>query len=131
MAVPGALIVVFQLFVVYLLLLLLSFAVPRMHPILYTSLFLFTVISVLFTVFVPFGKMLIHLFQRPSMPFAALLVASAGIYYVSEVLAMQMQDAGYHAFAQLFQTVVKLCILSLWFPMIRQLFETIEPLIPW
>lgn len=123
--------VLFQIFVIYLLLLLLSFAVPGLHPILYTALFLMTAIYVLFTVFVPFAKDLLVLTGKLPAPFMTLLVVSAGLFYMAELLAVQMKEEGYGAMAQLFQAVTKLVILTLWFPSVKQLLETIHALIPW
>ncbi|PIC80979.1 hypothetical protein CSV75_04155 [Sporosarcina sp. P18a] len=123
--------ILFQLFVVYLLLLLLSFAAPALHPILYTTLFLLVTVYVLFTVLVPFGSTLLALTEKLPSPYATLLVVSAGLYYVAEVLSLQMKDEGYGAFGQLFQTSMKVVIMTLWLPYITQLIETIHAFIPW
>ncbi len=123
--------VIFQLFIVYLLLLLLSFAAPALHPILYTTLFLMVAVYVLFTVLVPFAKSLLLLVEKLPAPYTTLLVVSAGLYYMAEILALQMKDEGYGALSQLFQTVMKIVIITLWFPSIKQLIETIHSLIPW
>ncbi|PIC62765.1 hypothetical protein CSV79_15375 [Sporosarcina sp. P13] len=122
--------VLFQLFIIYIVLLLLSFAVPSLHPILYTTLFLMVAVYVLFTVLVPFARTLLALVEKLPAP-TMLLVVSAGLYYMAELLASQMKDEGYGAFGQLFQTVMKIVILTLWFPSISQLIETIYTLIPW
>ena len=123
--------VIFQLFIVYILLLLLSFAAPALHPILYTTLFLLTAVYVLFTFLVPFATSVLSLVEKVPVPYTTLLVVSAGLYYIGELLALQMKDEGYGAFARLFQTVMKIVILTLWFPSIKQLIETIHALIPW
>ncbi|WP_301108263.1 stage III sporulation AC/AD family protein [Sporosarcina sp.] len=123
--------VIFQLLVVYLLLLLLSFAAPALHPIMYTALFLLVVMYVFSTVFIPFAVNVLSLMEKLPAPYAMLLLVSAGLYYVAELLALQMKDEGYGAFAQLFQTVMKIVILTLWFPSIQKVIETIHALIPW
>ncbi|PIC84811.1 stage III sporulation AC/AD family protein [Sporosarcina sp. P1] len=123
--------ILFQLFVVYLLLLLLSFAAPALRPILHTALFLLVTVYVLFTVLVPFGSTLLELTKKLPSPYATLLVVSAGLYYVAEVLSLQMKDEGYGAFGQLFQTGMKVVIMTLWLPYITQLIETIHTFIPW
>ncbi|WP_233190023.1 stage III sporulation AC/AD family protein [Sporosarcina sp. P35] len=115
----------------YLLLLLLSFAAPALHPILYTTMFLMVSVYVLLTVLVPFGSTLLSLTEKLPAPYATLLVVSAGLYYMAEVLSLQMKDEGYGAFGQLFQTTMKIVIMSLWLPYITQLIETIHALIPW
>lgn len=121
--------VLFQLFVVYMLLLLLSFAAPALHPILHTALFLMVTVYVLFGVLIPFAKTLLSL--TDSSPYATLLVVSAGMYYVAELLSLQMKDEGYGAFGQLFETGMKVVIMTLWLPYIKQLLETIHAFIPW
>ncbi|WP_158231588.1 stage III sporulation AC/AD family protein [Sporosarcina sp. P34] len=113
------------------MLLLLSFAAPALHPILYTTLFLLVTVYVLFTVLVPFGSTLLALTEKLPSPYATLLVVSAGLYYVAEVLSLQMKDEGYGAFGQLFQTSMKVVIMTLWLPYITQLIETIHAFIPW
>lgn len=123
-------VVLFQLFVVYVVLLLLSFAVPSLHPILYTTLFFMVAVYVLYTVFVPFARTLLTLVEKLPAP-TTLLVVSAGMYYMAELLALQMKDEGYTAIAQLFQTIMKIVILTLWLPSVSQVIETIYALIPW
>ncbi|AXH99060.1 hypothetical protein DV702_04515 [Sporosarcina sp. PTS2304] len=123
-------VVLFQLFVMYVVLLLLAFAVPALHPILYTTLFFLLAVYVLFTILVPFARTLLAMVEKMPAP-TTLLIVSAGLFYMAEVLAGQMKDEGYEAVGQLFQTVMKIVIVTLWLPSVSQLIETIHALIPW
>lgn len=122
--------VLFQLFAVYLLLLLLTFAVPQLQPVLYAALLLLTAVYVLFTVLVPFAKSLLALMGKMP-PEATLLIASAGLYYMAELFQQLMKEQGFDAFGNLFMTVMKIVILTLWLPSISRLLTAVQPLIPW
>ncbi|KXH87478.1 hypothetical protein [Sporosarcina sp. HYO08] len=107
-------ITLFQVIVVFLVLLLLSFAAPKLHPILYVSIFFFFLLHLLITVIMPFGKTFAKLFEPLPDPFAKLLIGSVLLYYLSELIAKHMAEAGYASLAALSHFAVKIAILTLW-----------------
>ena len=118
-----------QAIVVFLILLLLSFAVPKLQPLLYMSLFFFFLFYVLNTIVFPFGKTFVRLFEALPDPFAKLLIGSAILFYVSELIAKHIAEAGYGSLAALAHFAVKIAILTLWIKQTSTLIEILSALI--
>ena len=73
MARDGLMFILLQIIVVFLLLLLISFAVPKLQPLLYTSIFFIVLFYLLTTVIFPFGRTFSRLFESLPNPFAKLI----------------------------------------------------------
>ncbi|MFJ7933759.1 hypothetical protein [Sporosarcina sp. NPDC096371] len=121
--------ILIQTIVVFLILLLIAFAVPKLQPLLYTSLFLFFLFYVLSTIVFPFGKKIANIFEALPDPFAKLLIGSAILFYVSELIAKHIEEAGYGSLAVLMHFAVKIAILTLWITQTTKLIEILSTLI--
>ncbi|BAQ11226.1 hypothetical protein OXB_2755 [Bacillus sp. OxB-1] len=125
----GLMATLFYVILVFLVLLLLSFAVPKLHPLLYTVLFFFFLFQSLLVIIIPFTKTYIQLFQPLPDPFAKLLIGSAILFFLSDLIARHIEEAGYRSLAALSHFVVKLAILTLWIPQTSSLIEILTSLI--
>lgn len=121
--------ILIQSIVVFLLLLVISFAVPKLQPLLYMSIFFFYLLYVLSTIIFPFGKKFANLFEALPDPFAKLLIGSAILFFVSELIAKHMDEAGYGSLAALTHFAVKIAILTLWITQTTTLIEILSTLI--
>ncbi len=121
--------ILIQTIAVFLILLVISFAVPTLKPLLYASIFLFYLLYLLRTVIFPFGKTLATIFEALPDPFAKLLIGSAILFYVSELIAKHMAEAGYGSLAALTHFIVKIAILTLWINQTTRLIEILSALI--
>lgn len=121
--------ILIQTIAVFLILLVISFAVPTLKPLLYVSIFLIYLLYLLSTVIFPFGKILATIFEALPDPFAKLLIGSAILFYVSELIAKHMAEAGYGSLAALTHFIVKIAILTLWINQTTRLIEILSALI--
>ena len=121
--------ILIQTIAVFLILLVISFAVPTLKPLLYVSIFLIYLLYLLSTVIFPFGKTLATIFEALQDPFAKLLIGSAILFYVSELIAKHMAEAGYGSLAALTHFIVKIAILTLWINQTTRLIEILSTLI--
>lgn len=119
----------FQLLAVFLLLLIIRFAVPQLHPILYSAIYLFVFAYVTLTVLVPFIKKLSELFQDIPQPYGRLLLVSALLFFISEAITHHLSESGYTSLANLALFVMKIAILTLWLPELMNLIQTLTTLI--
>jgi len=115
--------ILIQIFVVFLLLLLTAFAVPKLQPLLYTSLFLIVFLHLLTAVIIPFVKNYAQLFSVIPNSFATLLIGSAILFYISEIITEHIKEAGFGSLASLTHFAIKISILTLW---IHETSHTIE-----
>lgn len=118
-----------QSIVVFLLLLLITFTVPKLQPLLYASIFFYFLFHLLNTIVFPFGHYFVALFEPLPDPFAKLLIGSAILFYVSELIAKHIEDAGYGSLAAMAHFAVKIAILSLWMQHTSTLIELLSKLI--
>ena len=118
-----------QSIVVFLLLLLISFTVPKLQPLLYASIFFYFLFHLLNSIVFPFGRYFVALFEPLPDPFAKLLIGSAILFYVSELIAKHIEDAGYGSLAAMAHFAVKIAILSLWMQQTSTLIELLSKLI--
>lgn len=125
----GLMFTLLQIIVVFLLLLVIGFAVPKLQPLFYTTLFLMFFLYVLSTVVFPFSKAFLRLFEPLPDPFAKLLIGSAILFFISELIAEHIEEAGYRSFASMSRLVVKITILLLWMDQITQLVDILSSLI--
>lgn len=125
----GLMITLLQVIVVFLILLFLAYAVPKLHPLLYTSIFLFFLLQLLLTVIFPFGKTYVNMFDALPDPFAKLLIGSAILFYLSEIIAKHIEEAGYGSLAALSHFAVKIAILSLWIKQTTTLIDVLSSII--
>lgn len=125
----GLMFILIQTIVVFLILLLISFAVPKLQPLLYLSIFLFYLFYLLSTIVFPFGITFSNIFAVLPDPFAKLLIGSAILFFVSEVIAKHIAEAGYGSLAAMTHFAVKIAILSLWIKQTTTLIEILSTLI--
>lgn len=118
-----------QIIVVFLILLILSFAVPKLQPLLYTSIFFIFLLYLLTTVVFPFGRTYIQLFNALPTPFAKLLIGSAILFYLSELISEHIEEAGYASLASMSHFAVKIAILTLWIDQTTALIDILSSLI--
>ena len=119
----------FQILTIFLLLLTIRFAVPQLHPILYSGIFFFLLAYVMISTFMPFLKNLSEIFDGIPEPFGRLLFLSAFLFFISETLTQHLTESGYSSLAHLAQFTVKVTILTLWFPQLVQLIQILTTLI--
>ncbi|WP_432355362.1 hypothetical protein [Sporosarcina sp. A2] len=119
----------FQVLAVFLLLLMIRFVVPQLHPILYSALYLFVFAYVIVTILLPFIEKLSRIFRAVPEPYGKLLLMSAMLFFISESITSHISESGYASFANLAHFVVKLTILSLWLPELVNLIQTLTTLI--
>lgn len=130
MALFGILMVtLFQLIVIYLLLLIVSFASKSLQPIIYAAIFFFFLSFVGVTIIIPFGKTFIHLFEPLPGSYAKLLIGSVFLFYFSELIAKHVAEAGYESIASIAHFAIKIAILSLWLPQLSMLLDTLSKFI--
>lgn len=122
-------IILIQSIVVFLLLLVITFAVPKLQPLLYTTIFFFYLLYVLSTTIFPFGRKLVKVFEALPDPFGKLLIGSAILFFVSELITKHMDEAGYGSLASLTHFTVKIAILTLWITQTTTLIEILSTLI--
>lgn len=125
----GLMLTLIQIVVVFLILLITSFAVPKLQPLLYMSIFFFLLFHLLSTIVFPFGKMFVKLFGALPEPFAKLLIGSAILFYVSELIAKHIEEAGYGSLAAMSHFAVKIAILTLWIQQTTVLIDILSTLI--
>lgn len=118
-----------HIIVVFLLLLVIAFAVPKLQPLLYTSIFFIALLYLLTTIVFPFGRAFVHLFESLPNPFVKLLIGSAILYFVSELIAGHIEEAGYGSLAAMSHFAIKLTILLLWIDQTTELIEVLSSLI--
>lgn len=121
--------ILFQLIVVYLLLIMLSFTSKSLQPVLYAAVFFIFLAYVSMTIIVPFGKTFMQLFDPLPTPFAKLLIGSVVLYYLTELICKHIAEAGYESIASVAQVAIKIAILSLWLPQLSTLIGTLSKLI--
>ena len=119
----------FQVIAVFLLLLIISFAVPKLHPLLYTSIFFLLFFTFLKTVIIPFVSTFLALFEAFPNPFLTLLIGSAVLFYISELVTNHIAEAGYASLAKIGHFSVKITILLLWMNEIQTIIEQLSQLI--
>lgn len=120
----------FQVIIVYLLLLTITFAVPKLKPLLYASLFFFVFLNVFSTVIRPFSQVFLQLFDVLPNPFTSLLIGSAILYVTAEIIATHIREAGYGSLAEIAHISVKIAILFLWMDEITKIIQLLSALIP-
>ena len=125
----GLMLTLMQIIVVFLLLLLITFVVPKLQPLLYTSLFFIVLLYILTTIIFPFGRAFVQLFEQLPNPFVKLLLGSAILYFVSELIASHIEEAGYGSLATLSHFAIKITILLLWMDQIAEVIEVLSLLI--
>ena len=125
----GLMLTLIQLIVVFLILLLISFTVPKLQPLMYASIFFYFLFHLLITIVFPFGKYFVALFEPLPDPFAKLLIGSAILFYVSELIAKHIEEAGYGSLAAVAHFAVKIAILTLWMQQTSVLIELLSKLI--
>lgn len=116
----------FQVIIVFLLLLITTFAVPKLHPLLYTTMFFILLFIVLTTVIFPFVSTFVTLFEAFPNPFVSLLIGSAILFFVSEIIADHLAEAGYESLAKVGHFAVKITILLLWMEEISAIIEQLS-----
>lgn len=121
--------ILFQITIVYLLLLTMTFAVPKLKPLLYTVFFFVTFFIVFTTVIFPFSRTLLTLFEILPNPFASLIIGSAILYTVSELFTTHIAESGYESLAAIAHLSVKIAILLLWMNEIQSVIELLSSLI--
>lgn len=121
--------IIFQALVIFLLLLLLRFAVPMLHPILSTAIYLFFLFYLIQTMIFPFLSRLTHLFAKLPNPYVQLLMGSAFFYLLTDWVKSLMDEAGYIALGKITQFGGKIIIISLWLQPISQIIESLSKLI--
>lgn len=130
MALLGILMVtLFQLVVVYLLLLIVSYASKSLQPVIYAAIFFFFLSYVGVTIIIPFGKTFMQLFEPLPGPYVKLLIGSVFLYYFSELIAKHVAEAGYASVATIAHVAIKIAILSLWLPQLSMLLDTLSKFI--
>ncbi len=122
-------VVLFQIIIVYLLLLTITFAVPKLQPLLYASLFFFVFFIVLTTVLFPFSQTLLTLFNTLPNPFVSLLIGSAVLYVIAEITASHIAEAGYASLAEIAHFSMKIAILFLWMDEVKKVVELLSAFI--
>lgn len=120
---------IFQLVVIYLLLLLVSFASKSLQPIIYAALFFIFLSYVTMMIILPFGRTFMQLFEPLPNPYAKLLIGSVFLYYFSQLIIKHVSEAGYESIASIAQFAIKIAILSLWLPQLSLLIDTLSRLI--
>jgi hypothetical protein len=118
-----------QSIVVFLLLLLISFTVPKLQPLLYASIFFYFLFQLLNTIVFPFGHYFVALFEPLPDPFAKLLIGSAILFLLSELIAKHIAEAGYGSLAAIAHFAVKIAILTLWMEQTSTLIDLLSKLI--
>ncbi|CAM3123680.1 hypothetical protein FITA111629_04990 [Filibacter tadaridae] len=118
-----------QTIVVFLILLLISFTVPKLQPLLYTAIFLLFFFYLLMTVIFPFSIQYVELFEPLPDPFARLLIGSAILYFISDIISKHIAEAGYGSLATISHFAVKITILTLWIQQTTELVEILSTLI--
>ncbi|WP_262173322.1 SpoIIIAC/SpoIIIAD family protein [Saccharococcus sp. Marseille-Q5394] len=130
MALIGILMVtLFQLVVIYLLLLIVSFASKSLQPIIYAAIFFFFLSYVGITIIIPFGKTFMDLFEPLPGSYAKLLIGSVFLFYFSEMIVKHVAEAGYESIAEIATLAIKIAILSLWLPQLSMLLNTLSKFI--
>jgi len=119
----------FQLVVIYLLLLIVSFTSKSLHPIIYAAIFFFFLSYVGMTIILPFGKTFLHLFEPLPGSYAKLLIGSVFLFYFSELISKHIAEAGYESVATISHMAIKIAILSLWLPQLSMLIDTLSKFI--
>lgn len=125
----GLMIVLLQIIVVFLLLLATAFAVPKLQPLLYTSIFFIVLLYLVTTVIFPFGRTYFQLFESLPSPFVKLLIGSAILFFISELISGHIEEAGYASLAKMSHLAVKITILLLWIDQTAELIEILSSLI--
>ncbi|MBE1553779.1 hypothetical protein [Sporosarcina limicola] len=69
------------------------------------------------------------LFEALPDPFAKLLIGSAILYYISELITKHIEDAGFGSLAAMSHFAVKITILTLWLQQTTALIEILSTLI--
>ena len=125
----GLMIVLLQIIVVFLLLLATAFAVPKLQPLLYTAIFFIVLLYLVTTVIFPFGRTYFQLFESLPSPFVKLLIGSAILFFISELISGHIEEAGYASLAKMSHLAVKITILLLWIDQTAELIEILSSLI--
>jgi hypothetical protein len=115
--------------VVFLILLIITFAVPKLQPLLYVAIFFFVLFQLLSMVVFPFTRTIIGLFEALPDPFAKLLIGSAILFFISELIAKHIEEAGFASLAAMSHFIVKIAILGLWLHQTAALIEILSSLI--
>ncbi|MGN7387805.1 SpoIIIAC/SpoIIIAD family protein [Sporosarcina sp. SAFN-015] len=119
----------FQLVVIYLLLLIVSFASKSLQPIIYAAIFFFFLSYVGVTIILPFGKTFLQLFEPLPGSYAKLLIGSVFLFYFSELISKHIAEAGYESVASIAHIAIKIAILTLWLPQLSMLLDTLSKFI--
>lgn len=125
----GLMFILFQVIVVFLILLLTAHVVPKLQPLLYTSIFFIFLLYLFTAIVLPFVRVYVELFQPLPDPFVKLLIGSAILYFVSELISKHIAEAGYGSFAVMSHFAVKIAILTLWVDQTTALIEVLSSLI--
>lgn len=112
----------FQILVLYLLLLLTAFSVPKLQPLIYSGLFFVLFFLFLMTFFFPFIKDVFLILKLQDIPYFSLLIQTFVLYFLSYVLMEHIREAGFSSIAEIGHLSVKISILLLWLHEMKQLF---------
>lgn len=91
--------------------------------------FLLVLLYFLTTVIFPFGRALAVIFEPLPEPFTKLLIGSAILYWLSELIAKHIEEAGFASLAMIAHLAVKVAIIMLWLNQTAELIETLSSLI--
>lgn len=73
--------------------------------------------------------MYVNLFDAVPDPFVKLLIGSAILFYVSELISQHFIEAGYSSIASMSHFAVKIAILTLWIDQTTALINALSTLI--
>lgn len=107
-------IILFQVLLIYLVLLTTSFAVPNLQPLLYTVMFLLLLFILFKVVLLPFTTTFLTVFEAFPNPFMTLLVGSVLLFYMSSIITDHIAESGYASLAKIGHFAVKVSILLVW-----------------
>lgn len=119
----------FQMIVVYLLLIILSFVSPKLRPMLYTSFFFLLLFIMFKETWIPFTITIYETFHLLPNPYLAKLLSSALLYFLSEIISNHLIELDYASIGNIAHFTVKISIVMIWLTEIEQTIVLLSTLI--
>jgi len=77
----------------------------------------------------PFGRAYATIFEPLPDPFAKLLIGSAILFFISQIISRHIEEAGYASLAMIAHFGVKIAILMLWLKQTAAIIDILSSLI--
>lgn len=84
---------------------------------------------ILTTIVFPFVREFVRMFDSLPNPYTTLIIGSAMLYFISELISSHIAEAGYASLAKTSHFAVKITIILLWMDQAAEVIDVLSTLI--